>query len=542
MGTPTSDAIAVATSLDDDVAVMVDGPDDDEFEYVGGDTDPSARLNLDDPDESVGADTYPGASRRGLADAAVEAHDQTLLKRQLSAARTEIQVLLNQLADFGKVRSMALAHAHEVEALKARTVNLESESDQLRDDLADARRRLAETETRARQAREAESQETRVDPAALEAAREELAAVRAERDGLAAELQRLAEGREALEERGARGEQAAAELARQAETIRGLEAAVTDAKADLEASRRRRAELEQRLDALELELGEAREGAEAGARAETLEARAAELEGALSQAAERAQGAEAARDEAAERAERTRVALERLRLAYVRAQEGEQRAQELEAEIEGLRAANEVAQQRVATLERSLAAEQARAAEALEDGGSDRGAVAELEERLARLEDELVRERKVSQEMERRAEAAAEEARKQSASVEAGGGARAKELEAEVQRLRAMVHSSSTQIQRYLLELEGAQGAIARNRQETLRYAQRVTGLHEGINHLQRYLEDAGAAGEQAVVLLHEVKRCAGELRALAESSDRFGKSMERAMERLGQILKDPAR
>lgn len=541
MGTSPSDSIAGATPLDDDIAVLVED-DDIEFEYIGGDTDPSARLTLDADGDRSGGDTYPGPTRRPARDtAAVDTHDQTLLKRQLSAARTEIQVLLNQLADFGKVRGQALARAYEVEALKARTVNLESEAGQLRDDLGAARARMADMEATGREAREvAQSREAlarRVEPdpqvnaalqAELQAVKSALADACSERDALAFDSAALRD------------------------TARGLEAAVIDAQADLIASRKRRAELEDRVDALQLDVAAAQARAEQEARAGSdvtvLEARLRELGEVVDAFTQRLAASEAAREEASERAERTRVALERLRLAYGRAQEGEQQAEGVAAELEGLRSSNEVAKQRIEVLERELAAERTRAdsaaAESAETTGGQSAVLeaerAELESRLERLEDELVRERKVSDELGARAEATESRLRFQAASPEqVGGGPKTKEFEAELQRLRAMVHSSSTLIQRYLLELEGAKGAIARNRQEAVRYAQRVSGLHEGIGHLYRYLEDAGAPAEQALVLLQEVKRCAGELRSLAESNDRFGKAMERAMERLGHVLKD---
>lgn len=558
--------MAAATTLDDDVAVIL-GDEDIEFEYIGGDTDPGARLNLGE-DASGGADTYPGGGRRAGADAAVDAHDQTLLKRQLSAARTEIQVLLNQLADFGRIRAQALARAHEIEALKARTVNLESESDQLRDHLTHARARMAEIEAAAREAREARAGSGGAADASqaaeLEATRAALADVAAERDAFERELAlaQAASARLAEAEAAAGGERAAA--ARMHEQVRALEVAVHEAQADLEASRRRRAELEEQVDELLLEVGAAQERAGASVQADDarvgeLERQIHELQASAGELSERFSAAETARVEASERAERTRVALERLRVAYGRAQESEQRAEHLATELEGLRASNDVAQQRITSLERALAAEQARLDSGSAPGGSAGSdelararhalAAAErerdaLEARLERLEDELVRERKVSDELEARAEAAESVGRVQQAvaAEPSGGGQKTKEFEAEVQRLRTMVHSSSSQIQRYLLELEGAKGAIARNRQEAVRYAQRVSGLHEGIGHLDRYLTDAGPPAEQALVLLQEVKRCAGELRALAESNDRFGKAMERAMERLGQILKDSSR
>ncbi|MEZ4265640.1 MAG: hypothetical protein R3F39_04620 [Myxococcota bacterium] len=550
--------------LDDDTTIIVEDADI-EFEYIGGDTDRSAAVASGGDDTSGGADTYPGPTRRGAAaaaDAAVDSHDQTLLKRQLSAARTEIQVLLNQLADFGKVRGQALARAYEVEALKARTVNLESESGQLRDDLCAARARMADIEAQARQAREEfQSKEALPRPPAvdesvvaeLQAARRALAKACAERDGLAADVGRLQETVNALQARAAEPSAEAAALTLQAEQVRALESAVIEAQADLVASRKRRAELEDRIDELQLEVAAAQSRAEsevlAGGEAGALEARLRELSAAVDDLTERLSASEAAREEASERAERTRVALERLRSAYARVQEGEQQAETVAAELEGIRGSYEVAQQRIQALEREVAAERARA-DAVAAGHGDiefaggRAALEaerdELESRLARLEDELVRERKVSDELGARAEAAEAQARIQSASGELGGGGpKSKEFDAELQRLRSMVHSSSTLIQRYLLELEGAKGAIARNRQEAVRYAQRVSGLHEGIGHLYRYLEDAGPPAEQALVLLQEVKRCAGELRALAESNDRFGKAMERAMERLGQVLKD---
>lgn len=564
MGTSPSDSIAAATSLDDDIAIIVDD-DDIEFEYVGGDTDPSARLSLGADDERGAADTYPGPSRRKAGDAAVEAHDQTLLKRQLSAARTEIQVLLNQLADFGKVRGQALARAYEVEALKARTVNLESEAGQLRDDLCAARARLADMEAQGREAREAaqsrEALARQAEPARalspameaeLQASRSALAAAHADRDKLAADVGALRETIRAFEVRAAEQSADAGALERQAEQVRALETAVIEAQADLVASRQRRAELEDRVDELQLEVAAAQARAEAEASAggdiTVLESRLRELSEVVEDFTQRLAASEAAREEASERAERTRVALERLRLAYGRAQEGEQQAESVAAELEGLRASNEVAKQRIEALEREVAAERIRADRSgLGEAGltPEKSAVleaerAELESRLERLEDELVRERKVSDELGARAEAAESRLRIPTLSGEpAVGGPKTKEFEAELQRLRAMVHSSSTLIQRYLLELEGAKGAIARNRQEAVRYAQRVSGLHEGIGHLYRYLEDAGPPAEQALVLLQEVKRCAGELRALAESNDRFGKAMERAMERLGQVLKD---
>ncbi len=561
MGTSPSDSIAAATSLDDDVAVILED-DDIEFEYVGGDTAPTARLSLGADDDRDVSDTYPGPARRAASDAAVDAHDQTLLKRQLSAARTEIQVLLNQLADFGKVRGQALARAYEVEALKARTVNLESEAGQLRDDLCAARGRMADMEATGRVAREAaqtrEASAPRAQPepavsaalqAELEAARSALSAARSERDELATDAATLREAVRVLEARVAAQTADIAALGRQAEQVRALESAVVEAQADLIASRKRRAELELQIDELQQEIAGAQARAEEEARAgddiRALEARSRELGEAVDDLTQRLAESEAAREEAFERAERTRVALERLRLAYGRAQEGEQQAANVATELEGLRSSNEVARQRIEALEREVAAERTRADSVAAGLTAEQTAVlaaerAELESRLERLEDELVRERRVSDQLGARADAAEARMRVHAASGEqAGGGPKTKEFEAELQRLRAMVHSSSTLIQRYLLELEGAKGAIARNRQEALRYAQRVSGLHEGIGHLYRYLEDAGPPAEQALVLLQGVKRSAGELRALAESNDRFGKAMERAMERLGQVLED---
>lgn len=114
---------------------------------------------------------------------------------------------------------------------------------------------------------------------------------------------------------------------------------------------------------------------------------------------------------------------------------------------------------------------------------------------------------------------------------------RVAELESSIRGLQTMVRTSSTQIQHYLLELEAAQGGVVRTRQEAEKYSRSVNDLFEAINHLGQYVSDEETGDPQAKPLVVEVRRCAGDLRALVESNERFGKSIESMIARLGGIL-----
>ena len=584
-----------------------------------------------------------------------------LLKRQLAAARAEVQALLGQVAHINRLRASVLEKDHAIEAMKVWLVNVQSERDQAVD-LA------AERASAASALAPPEVSPLEVSPPAAGGAAVEHEALAPEPDlALMAELAELRQ-----------------ELA--------------SASAERDASRQRMFELETRLEAHAT--AQAPDAAQMAERLDDLQAsvRAARK---MSDTAEqkhhellvrhRELGAENSRlvedrEEASERAERLKIALERLRSAFVRVSEQGQQVPVLEGELAQARAriealeterdrgapdreipaasteATAAARESLAVAEEALAAEQARAAEAIAEVEALRERVSELEEtetlaraHLADVEAELEAQRAGRERVREELEAARDRLDQEAAQVAVGAGApvddgtldalearvataeratraaegerdaalatlseaqqqlalagqagveasrqphegdaeRVRALEQRVEeltvalddraraaqraddlatryadlqgktralahqlnkirgtsasptsadpkelaQLRQLVQRSSAQIQRYLLELEGSKGAIARTQQEVERYGRSVMGLHEGINHLNRYLQEAGPAGQQALVLLQEVRRCASEIRALVESNERFGRAMARTIERLGAIL-----
>lgn len=467
-----------------------------------GDDDVPDAVRLVPPPMPVGDDT-----RR--TDPAMSFESPQLLRRQLEAARSENQALLRQLQTLETARTEALAANQRVLILQARFCNLESELDLERELTGEARARAASLEEALRRAR-GEGGEGDAETQILQ---QELESVLAEAEGLREEVERL----------------------------RGLE---TTGAEDPEAARARE-ELERRVEELEAALAEARSRAES--REDEERARHAELASAISKA-------EGERDEAVARGERLKVALERLKTAFVRATEGgrdkdglveEARIAAEEAQRERARAddaeralaeARERADRAERIVEELRAADELRAAAEAAAPGVDPEVLRALEDEKSALASQVELARRQIESLEEKVLRLQNELTEKAIALEKAEKAEPRNQDA-LDRLRAQVRAGSAQIQAYLLELEGSKGSIARSRQEVKRYSRSVNGLAEGIGHLQRYLANPTGDPQHALTLVQEVKRRAAEIRALVESNERFGQSMDQTMDRLTAIL-----
>lgn len=501
-----------------------------------------------------------------------DSDETAMLRRQLEAARTEVRVVVQQLSELDSVRAYALERGREVLALKAQLINLESEADLAREIAGENKQRA---DSLAEQLRQATGESTGFgldEPDAEKTAlQEELSAALVESDALrqrvaAVELQladaasddetallvaRVQELEAAAEQRTSSADAAAApataapqdeeHAARLAQALEDREEAQQRAdrlKVALERLRQafvRVSDKSQRVEELEeqlQDLGEALDVERARAAAvQTDAARVAEVDRELEQAqrhrtdaearvAELREALEAARGQVGESAPDIGAAVAEVRLEYsARVDEMQARIDELEgdltaaaldhggdgdasATIAQLGSANQQMAGEVEALQRQLKTREGQMRKlalrirSLQDGGATTGGDEALKRQLLKAKQTL-------------------------------------------ETLRAGARRTGEQLQRYLLELEGSKSAVSRARKDIDRYGRAVVGLHEGLNHLERYLHDAGAAGQQALVLMQEVKRCAHEIRAMVESNERFGRAMERVIERLSAVLMD---